>query len=669
MSSLSLSASSCGFFSGWVCGSRGRHALFPPKGEEKKSKVEQERHDARLRLAERAAVTQARRFPSCDRRVRESHRLHRRVLEVRTTDYHTAGEPFRIVTGGAPEIPGATVRDRREHARASAEVDRVRRLLCHEPRGHADMYGCFLGPARRRRRPARRAVLAQGRLLDGVRARDDRARRVGRRVRPRRGRRRRRDRRADRRPVRPGRRARALRGRRGRRTSPSATCRRTCSRATCRWRRRSGPCGSTSPTAARSTPASPASAAGLAVDPGGVRGPDRARPGDQGRARGHRARPPSERRPAVRDLRDDRLRRPRRHRGRAAPAQRDGLRRRRGRPLAVRVGHLRAGRAAARRRPPRARARSSRTTRSSARAFAATVRDVVRAEGRDAVRRRGRAARPTAPASTASCSTPATRSGPASCCGERAAVPRRRPPSRALSPREAVDALEAALRAGLDPDADPPRQAVGTEAGELLIMPSASPGAAGVKLVTVAPGNPERGLPRIQGVYVLFDPATLAPGRAVDGIALTNLRTAAVSALAVRHLAAPARAAPARVRHRRAGLGARRRAAGGRAGPRARRRRRARPRPRRRVRRALRARARARRPGGRADGGPRRRPDRLRDDRPRAAVRRRARPRRRHGRRDRLARAGRPRGRRDARRRGDGRRRVARRPRCARRAT
>jgi len=109
----------------------------------------------------------------------------------------------------------------------------------------------------------------------------------------------------------------------------------------------------------------------------------------------------------------------------------------------------------------------------------------------------------------------------------------------ALSPLEAVDALEAALRAGLDPDADPPRQAVGTEAGEILIMPSASRGAAGVKLVTVAPGNPDRGLPRIQGVYALFDPATLAPAALVDGIALTNLRTAAVSALAVRHLAAP----------------------------------------------------------------------------------------------------------------------------------
>ena len=65
------------------------------------------------------------------------------TLEVRTADYHTAGEPFRIVTEGAPPIPGATVRDRRGHAQGSEEVDVVRRMLCHEPRGHADMYGCF----------------------------------------------------------------------------------------------------------------------------------------------------------------------------------------------------------------------------------------------------------------------------------------------------------------------------------------------------------------------------------------------------------------------------------------------------------------------------------------------------------------------------------------------
>ena len=67
-------------------------------------------------------------------------------MRVSTTDYHTAGEPFRIVRDGVPDIPGATVRARREYAAGSEEVDRVRRLLCHEPRGHADMYGCFLVP-------------------------------------------------------------------------------------------------------------------------------------------------------------------------------------------------------------------------------------------------------------------------------------------------------------------------------------------------------------------------------------------------------------------------------------------------------------------------------------------------------------------------------------------
>jgi proline racemase len=67
-------------------------------------------------------------------------------VEIRTTDYHTAGEPFRIVREGALEIPGATVLERREYAARSNEVDRVRRLLCHEPRGHADMYGGFLVP-------------------------------------------------------------------------------------------------------------------------------------------------------------------------------------------------------------------------------------------------------------------------------------------------------------------------------------------------------------------------------------------------------------------------------------------------------------------------------------------------------------------------------------------
>ena len=65
-------------------------------------------------------------------------------MEIVTTDYHTAGEPFRIVREGAPPLPGATVAERRVRAAASEQAERARRLLCHEPRGHADMYGCFI---------------------------------------------------------------------------------------------------------------------------------------------------------------------------------------------------------------------------------------------------------------------------------------------------------------------------------------------------------------------------------------------------------------------------------------------------------------------------------------------------------------------------------------------
>jgi proline racemase len=67
-------------------------------------------------------------------------------MDLQTVDYHTAGEPFRIVISDLGEIAGANVRERRETATATERIDRVRRLLCHEPRGHADMYGCFVVP-------------------------------------------------------------------------------------------------------------------------------------------------------------------------------------------------------------------------------------------------------------------------------------------------------------------------------------------------------------------------------------------------------------------------------------------------------------------------------------------------------------------------------------------
>src|SRR6185312_8384264 len=63
-------------------------------------------------------------------------------LLVSTVDYHTAGEPFRVVSGGVGPIPGATMLEKRRYAQQ--RLDRIRRLLVNEPRGHADMYGGFV---------------------------------------------------------------------------------------------------------------------------------------------------------------------------------------------------------------------------------------------------------------------------------------------------------------------------------------------------------------------------------------------------------------------------------------------------------------------------------------------------------------------------------------------
>lgn len=108
---------------------------------------------------------------------------------------------------------------------------------------------------------------------------------------------------------------------------------------------------------------------------------------------------------------------------------------------------------------------------------------------------------------------------------------------RALPMSVAIDALETAFRTQL-PSA-PLRSNVETPAGSLLLMPSSSEDALGVKLVTLTPTNAGRGLPYIHALYALFDGATQAPRAILDGAALTALRTGAVSGLATRRLAVP----------------------------------------------------------------------------------------------------------------------------------
>jgi proline racemase len=65
-------------------------------------------------------------------------------LTIDTVDYHTGGEPFRIIVGGAPPLEGSSILERRRFA--LEHVDDVRRFLVFEPRGHADMYGCHVVP-------------------------------------------------------------------------------------------------------------------------------------------------------------------------------------------------------------------------------------------------------------------------------------------------------------------------------------------------------------------------------------------------------------------------------------------------------------------------------------------------------------------------------------------
>ncbi len=77
----------------------------------------------------------------------------------------------------------------------------------------------------------------------------------------------------------------------------------------------------------------------------------------------------------------------------------------------------------------------------------------------------------------------------------------------------------------------------GPDDAKLLIMPAwQGRSAIGVKVATVMPENSRRGLPTIDGVYILMDGETGSPAAILEARALTALRTAAISALASMHM-------------------------------------------------------------------------------------------------------------------------------------
>lgn len=87
----------------------------------------------------------------------------------------------------------------------------------------------------------------------------------------------------------------------------------------------------------------------------------------------------------------------------------------------------------------------------------------------------------------------------------------------------------------------PPRASLPTPGGVSLVMPAHLPelGALGLKLISIYPGNPARGLPTVHALALLLDPATGEPLALLNGARLTALRTGAGSGAATQALAPP----------------------------------------------------------------------------------------------------------------------------------
>ncbi|MDP6704865.1 MAG: ornithine cyclodeaminase family protein [Alphaproteobacteria bacterium] len=107
---------------------------------------------------------------------------------------------------------------------------------------------------------------------------------------------------------------------------------------------------------------------------------------------------------------------------------------------------------------------------------------------------------------------------------------------------EIPDLIEAMRRAFIDFSAgkvqQPVRQMIPQHGGFFGIMP-ASGAAMGIKMVTYYPNNAEQNLPAHMAMIALFKPETGEPLAVMDGTWITEIRTAACSAVATEVMAPP----------------------------------------------------------------------------------------------------------------------------------
>src|SRR3954452_3826471 len=108
----------------------------------------------------------------------------------------------------------------------------------------------------------------------------------------------------------------------------------------------------------------------------------------------------------------------------------------------------------------------------------------------------------------------------------------------AVSPAEAIERVRAGFVAYAHGDWQMPAKTyVHVPNGDFRAMPAQGGGLAILKWITSFPGNPDRGLPVVQGMICVSRAETGEPLALIDARAVTSLRTGAVAAVAAQELA------------------------------------------------------------------------------------------------------------------------------------
>lgn len=111
-----------------------------------------------------------------------------------------------------------------------------------------------------------------------------------------------------------------------------------------------------------------------------------------------------------------------------------------------------------------------------------------------------------------------------------------------LDMKDVLESVESAFREyGMGKTIMPPKLYLELQKfnGDFRAMPAYVSGSAGLKWVSVYPGNPGKGLPTVMAMIIYSDPETGFPFAIMDGTQITSYRTGAGGGVAAKYLARP----------------------------------------------------------------------------------------------------------------------------------